>query len=129
MDLPEDELQWRFETSGGPGGQHANRSATRAVLAFDVAASRAFDEATRDRIVERLGGPLVVVEVDDTRSQWRNRQIAMERLIERLEAAAAEPPPPRRRTRPSIAARRRRMEEKRRRGERKRLRRPPGEEG
>jgi ribosome-associated protein len=127
MELPEEELVWRFETSGGPGGQHANRSATRAVVTFDVAASRSFDDATKERIISRLGST-VVVEVDESRSQWRNRQTALARLVERLEAAAQPPPPPRRATRPSAAERRRRVEEKRRRAERKRLRRPPADD-
>jgi ribosome-associated protein len=128
MDLPEDELHWRFETSGGPGGQHANRSATRAVLTFDVAASRALDADVRQRIIDRLGGPLVVIEVDETRSQWRNRQIAIDRMQARIEAAAAPAPPKRRPTRPSLAARMRRLAEKRRRSEKKRLRRPPADD-
>jgi ribosome-associated protein len=125
MDLPADELQWRFETSGGPGGQHANRSSTRAILTFDVSASRVFDDETRSLIVERLGQPIIVIEVDETRSQWQNRQTAVDRLKERLEAAAAPPPPRRRKTRPRLAIRRRRLAEKRQHGEKKRLRQPP----
>ena len=124
MDLPTDELQWRFETSGGPGGQHANRSATRAIVTFDVAASRILDDETRQRIVDGLG-TVVVVEADDTRSQWQNRQIAVERLLARLEEAAQPPPPPRAPTKPPPASRRKRVSDKRRLGEKKRLRQPP----
>lgn len=125
MNLPEDEFEWRFETSGGPGGQHANRAATRVVLRFDVAASRAFDDETKDRILSRIGDPVVVVSVDDSRSQHRNRVTAVQRLEARLAEAARPEPAERRPTKPSRAARRRRVESKRRRGQTKRLRRRP----
>ncbi len=125
--IPASELKWRFEPSGKPGGQHANRSATRAVLSFDVARSAAFDEAERNRILERLApaAGVIVVEADRSRSQWRNRRQARARLAERLREALAPPPPPRRPTRPSAAARRRRLDDKRRRAALKRRRRPP----
>jgi len=127
--VPAAELQWRFEPAGGPGGQHANRAATRAVLRFDVAGSRALDPSTRDRILARLGpaapGGVVTVVADEHRSQWRNRMEARARLAARLRAALAPEPPPRRPTRPRAAARARRLARKRARGEVKRLRRRP----
>jgi ribosome-associated protein len=99
------------------------------VLRFDLVASRAFDEASRELLMERLGsrltGGVLEVAADDTRSQWRNRQAARRRLAELLRSGLRPAPPPRRRTRPSGAARRRRIEAKRRRSETKRLRRPP----
>ncbi len=126
--IPAAELEWRFTTSGGPGGQHANRSATRAELTWDVTASGAVDEPTRQRLLGRIGtraaGGAVTVAVDETRSQWRNRSIARRRLAELLFDALREEAP-RRPTRPSRAARKRRLESKKRRGVVKRLRKPP----
>lgn len=118
--IPVAELTWRFTTSGGPGGQHANRSATRAEVTFDAARSGSLTENQRSRIVDRLGSP-VVVGADDHRSQTRNRQLALDRLRGKL-AEALHEDRPRRRTKPSRSARRRRVETKRRRGETKRLR-------
>jgi ribosome-associated protein len=119
--IPLDELEWRFSGSGGPGGQHANTSNTRVELVFDVARSPSLGPRERALLLERLG-PVVRVVVSDTRSQARNRELALERLRERL-AAALRRPRPRRPTTPSPATRRRRVEIKRRRGELKRQRR------
>ncbi|MEY2453816.1 MAG: ribosome-associated protein [Acidimicrobiaceae bacterium] len=121
--IPPDELEWRFSPSGGPGGQHANRSNTRVELRFDAEASPSLGPRQRTRIIERLG-PVVRVIVDAERSQLRNRVIAQERLAERLRAAL-HIEKPRRPTRPTEAAKRRRMDAKRRLGEKKRQRRPP----
>lgn len=115
------ELVWRFTPSGGPGGQHANRSATRAEVTFDVAASPSLDERQRQRLVDRLG-PVVVVSADDERSQLRNRRLAQDRLRLRL-ADALRVEPPRRPTRPSRGSVERRLDAKRRRAGVKRLRR------
>ena len=129
--IPAAELSWRFDTSGGPGGQHANRSATRAELVFDLVDSPAFDEASTALVLQRLGsrvaGGVVTVVVDDTRSQWRNRRLARRRMADLL-AEALRPLPVRRKTRPSGGSVRRRLEAKRRRSETKELRRRPGAE-
>jgi ribosome-associated protein len=122
--IPADELQWTFLPSGAPGGQHANRSATKVVLRFDPASSSAFDAVTRARILDRIGGMISVV-ADDTRSQWRNREIATHRLRQKIEEAIAPEPPPRTPTRPSRQSDEERLEEKHRQSERKRLRQPP----
>lgn len=126
--LPASELEWRFETSGGPGGQHANRSATRAVLSYDLGLSRVFDDDEKQRIANQLGSRVrdgvVVVAVDDSRSQWRNRQMARAKLRDMLRDARR-PAKRRRPTRPSGGSVRRRIENKRRRSEVKKLRRPP----
>jgi ribosome-associated protein len=119
--IPLDELEWRFSGSGGPGGQHANTSNTRVELRFDIAGSPSLGPRQRERLLERLG-PVVRVVVSDTRSQARNRELALDRLRERL-AAALRTTRARRPTVPSEAARRRRVEGKRRRGELKRHRR------
>ncbi len=75
ISIPADELQWTFSPAGGPGGQHANRSSTRVELRFDVGASRVFDDETRRRLLDKVGDdPVMLVTVDETRSQWRNRQ-------------------------------------------------------
>jgi ribosome-associated protein len=130
--IPAEELQERFDTSGGPGGQHANRSATRVELAFDLAASPSLPEAVKARLLERLGpraqGGVVRVVAVDSRSQWRNRQAARRRLAALL-SEALETSRERRPTRPSAAARVRRLAEKRHRSQAKRRRRPPDAAG
>lgn len=124
--IPGRELGWDFGPSGGPGGQHANRAHSRAELRFDVASSGAFNEAERlriaDKLKSRLRHGLLIVVADDQRSQWRNRQIARQRLKALLDDALAPDPPPRRATKPSRSARGRRMDNKRRRSQTKRLR-------
>jgi ribosome-associated protein len=119
--IPIDELEWRFSGSGGPGGQHANTSNTRVELRFDVARSPSLGPRERQLLLERLG-PVVRVVAADTRSQARNRELALERLRDRL-AAALRTPRARRPTGPSATARRRRVDAKRRRGQLKRQRR------
>lgn len=116
-----DELSWRFTPSGGPGGQHANRAATRAEVTFDVAGSTSLGEAQRARLVSRLG-PVVQVAADDERSQLRNRALALERLRQRL-AGALHQPRTRRPSRPSRGAVERRLQAKHHRSARKRERR------
>src|SRR2546429_9825584 len=121
--LPLSELEMRASRSSGPGGQHAQKSSTRVEAVFDVEASAALTEAQKRRVVARAG-PLLRAVAQDERSQLRNRELALERLVERLrEALRVE----RRRvpTNPSKAAKERRLEQKRRRGETKKLRRPP----
>ena len=121
--IPLAEVQIRASRSSGPGGQHANVTASRVEAVFDVAASRALDEEQKRRVSARCG-PVVRASAQDTRSQARNRELALERLRSRL-AAALTVPRARRATRPTRAARRRRLESKRRRSETKRLRRRP----
>jgi ribosome-associated protein len=125
--IPMHELEWRFTASGGPGGQHANTANTRVELRFDVAGSPSLGPRQRARLLERLG-PHVRVVVSDERSQARNRQLALDRLGQRLvEALRVERV--RRPTRPTAGAKERRLQSKRHQGERKRLRaRPPTEE-
>ena len=124
--IPLDELAWRFSASGGPGGQHANTSNTRAEVRFDVRASPSLGPRQRARLLERLG-PVVRVAASDERSQARNRQLALERLRSRL-ADALRVARPRRPTAPSKAARERRLRAKHRRGEVKRQRGRPDAE-
>lgn len=122
--IPRSEIVERFDTSGGPGGQHANKVATRVEMIFDAAASPSLTENQRARIVARCG-PVVRIGVDDTRSQARNRDLAARRMAERL-AAALVPPKRRRATRPTRGSQRRRLEAKKRRSELKSNRRKPG---
>lgn len=118
--IPEEELEWRFSGSGGPGGQHANRANTRVEVRFDVARSSALGPRQRARLVERLG-PVARAVAHDERSQARNRQLALERLRSRiLEALVVRPP--RRPTHPTAGSREARLQSKRRRAEVKRLR-------
>lgn len=120
VSVPVAELEWRFSSAGGPGGQHVNTSNTRAEVIFDAAGSPSLPDWARERIVTRLGATVTAV-AGDRRSQARNRELALERLSERL-AAALRVATPRRPTRPSKASQRRRLEEKRRRGDLKRRR-------
>lgn len=124
--LPLAEIELRASRSSGPGGQHANVTASRVEAVFDVRASRALDERQRRRLLERLG-PVVTAVAQDARGQARNRELALRRLAAKLAAALAVPPR-RRPTKPSRAARQRRLEQKRRVGERKRGRHRPGDE-
>jgi ribosome-associated protein len=121
--IPLAEVELRASRSSGPGGQHANVTASRVEAVFDVAASRSLDEEQKRRVRSRCG-PVVRASAQDTRSQARNRELALERLRERLASALAVQRP-RRATKPTAAARRRRLESKRRRSETKRLRRRP----
>jgi ribosome-associated protein len=117
------ELSWRFSRSGGPGGQHANTSDTKVEVRFDIAGSPSLGPRQRARLQERLGDEVRVV-VAEERSQARNREVAVERLSERL-AAALRVDPPRRRTKPTTASVNRRLEAKRRQAARKADRRRP----
>jgi ribosome-associated protein len=123
--LPLGEVRFRTSRSSGPGGQHAQKSETRVEALFDVEASEALTEAQKRRVVSRVG-PVVRAIAQDERSQLRNRELALERVVEQLRAALRV-----KRTRvptkPTAAARERRLEQKRRRSETKRLRREPGD--
>ncbi|NLF65791.1 MAG: aminoacyl-tRNA hydrolase [Chloroflexi bacterium] len=123
LSIPESELSFSFSTSGGPGGQHANRSATRAILSFDVYGSPSLSDGQRARILARLGNRIshegtMQISAGESRSQYQNRQEAIARFQALLERALR-PQKKRRPTRPSRAAQERRLEAKRRRGQRK----------
>ena len=124
INIPDNELEWRFGTSGGPGGQHANRSNTRAELTYDVAKSSALTREAKERVITKLGSVIRVVE-DGSRSQRRNRDVALQRLRTMVADAQAPGPPPRRPTRPSRRARTRRLNSKRFRSRLKENRRRP----
>jgi ribosome-associated protein len=123
VEVPLAEVELRTSRSSGPGGQHANVTASRVEAVFDVGASGALTEEQKRRVTARLG-PVVRATAQDTRSQTRNRELALERLRSRL-ASALVVQRPRRPTKPTPAARRKRAEGKRRRSEVKRARRPP----
>lgn len=121
--LPLSEIELRFSRSSGPGGQHANTSETRVEALLDVEGSSALSEPQKRRVVAKAGPTLRAV-AQDERSQWRNRELAVERLVDQLRSALKVE---RRRvaTKPSAAARQRRLDAKKRRSETKKLRRPP----
>jgi len=121
--LPRSEIDFRFSRSSGPGGQHAQKSDTRVEASFDVEASSALTEAQKRRVLAKAG-PVLRAVAQDERSQWRNRELATERLVESLRRAL-KVERRRRPTKPTKASRERRLESKRRRGDTKRLRRPP----
>lgn len=126
--IPNDELTLTFEPSGGPGGQHANKAATRAVLVWDVAGSHALGPRQRERVESRLSsrlrGGVLRLSSDRYRSQLRNREEVERRLAE-LVADALRPEKRRVATKPTRAAQEKRLESKRRRAETKRARRSP----
>jgi len=121
------EITLRTSRSSGPGGQHANVTASRVEAIFDVAASPSLSEAQRARLLERAG-PRIVAVAQDERSQARNRELALGRLAERVARALAVPRS-RHATRPTLASRTRRLETKQRAAQRKRERRPPPSDG
>jgi ribosome-associated protein len=121
--IPLREITIRASRSSGPGGQHANTTASRIEASFDVAASEALSDDQKKRIIGRLGARVVAV-AQDERSQTRNRELALERLAHRLAAALA-PRRPRHPTRPTRSSVTERLEAKRRQAERKRDRRRP----
>jgi ribosome-associated protein len=126
VEVPLSEVELRTSRSSGPGGQHANVTASRVEAVFDVEASRALDEEQKRRLIARLG-PVVRATAQDTRSQTRNRELALQRLRARL-ASALTVRRPRRATTPTAASRRKRMDAKRRRSDVKRARRRPDPE-
>jgi len=123
LSIPLSEIELRASRSSGPGGQHANVTASRIEAVFDVETSATLSDSQRARLLEKLG-PQVTAVAQDARSQARNRELALERLREKL-AAALRVPKKRRPTRPGRGARERRLERKRQRSERKRQRRRP----
>ena len=116
--IPLAEIELRTSRSSGPGGQHANVTASRVEAVFDVAASNTLGDAQKTRVTARLG-PRVTASAQDTRSQLRNRELALQRLADRL-AHALEVRRPRTATRPTKASKRRRLDAKKRRGDLKR---------
>ena len=123
VDIPLEEIELRASRSSGPGGQHANVTASRIEAVFDVRASNALTDEQKRRIMARCG-PRVTAVAQDARSQARNRELALERLRERLEKAL-HVPRSRRPTKPTKASRERRLDSKRRQSERKSARRRP----
>lgn len=121
--LPLSEVQLRVSRSSGPGGQHANTSETRVEAVFDVQGSSALSDVQKRRVLARAGPTLRAV-AQDERSQLRNRELAVDRLVERLREALRVQRP-RRPTKPTAASREKRLEEKRRRSQVKRLRKAP----
>jgi len=118
LSIPLTEIELRASRSSGPGGQHANVTASRVEAVFDVGASTTLDEAQRARLSERVGAVITAVS-QDARGQSRNRELALQRLAGKI-AAGLRVPRRRRATKPSRAARARRLEQKRRTGARKR---------
>jgi ribosome-associated protein len=131
VEIPANELHWRFSRASGPGGQSVNTTDSRVELSYDLAHSPALPAAQRDRAMgalqDRLVDGVITVVAAEHRSQWRNRQAALTRLQQILHDATAPPAPRRRPTRPSRAVGQRRLDAKRRRGDTKRLRQPPGD--
>ena len=123
VEVPLSEIKVRASRSSGPGGQHANVTASRVEAVFDVASSSALTEAQKRRVIGKLG-PRVTAVAQDARGQARNRELALERLRQRL-ASALHVPRSRRSTKPTKASRERRLEQKRRTSQRKATRRRP----
>ncbi len=127
LSIPLAEIELRASRSSGPGGQHANVTESRIEAVFDVEASATLDESQKGRLLERAGRVVTAV-AQDARSQARNRELALQRLAEKIVAGLVVRRR-RRPTKPSRSSRKRRLEKKRRIGERKRTRqRPTGED-
>lgn len=129
VELPEQELEFRFILASGPGGQNVNKVATAVQLRFDVRASPSLPEPVRERLLQLAGNRvskdgILLITAKRHRTQERNRQDALERLRDLLRRASR-PPKPRRKTRPSKAAREKRMQAKRQQSDKKRARRSP----
>jgi ribosome-associated protein len=124
--LPLSEIELRVSRSSGPGGQHAQKSSTRVEAVFDVARSEALTDVQKRRVIGRIG-PVLRSVAQDERSQFRNRELAIARLVEKLRGALFVP---RRRvaTKPTAGARERRLAQKKRRSRAKQLRRPPAQD-
>jgi ribosome-associated protein len=126
VSIPRSEIELRFSRSSGPGGQHAQKTETRAEAIFEVERSTGLTDSQKRRVIARAG-PILRAVSQDERSQWRNRELAIERVVDALrEALKVERR--RRPTKPTAAAKQRLREQKRRRSETKRLRRPPGDD-
>jgi ribosome-associated protein len=126
LTIPADEIELRVTTSGGPGGQHANRSLTRVVASFRVEDSRALSDGDKQRVVDSLG-TVVRTSASRFRSQGQNRSAALDQLGQKLAVALA-PRTPRRATKPTKGAKIRRVDEKKARGRLKVQRRRPDDE-
>jgi ribosome-associated protein len=126
LTIPADEIELRVTTSGGPGGQHANRSLTRVVASFRVEDSRALSDGDKQRVVDSLG-TVVRSSASRFRSQGQNRSAALDQLGQKLAVALA-PRTPRRATKPTKGAKIRRVDEKKARGRLKVQRRRPDDE-
>lgn len=129
VEIPEDELSWRFSRSSGPGGQSVNTADSRVELSLDVEGSRSLPERLRDRaltaLAHRLVDGVLTVTASEFRSQHRNRQAARARMAALLTEATAPPAPTRRPTRPTRGSKERRLAGKKRRGRTKAMRRRP----
>jgi len=123
VSIPRSEIELRFSRSSGPGGQHAQKTETRAEAVFDVESSVALTDAQKRRVITKAG-PVLRAVAQDERSQWRNRELAIERVVGELRDAL-KVERKRRPTKPTRESKERRLEQKRRRSETKRLRRPP----
>ncbi|HWI23132.1 MAG TPA: alternative ribosome rescue aminoacyl-tRNA hydrolase ArfB [Baekduia sp.] len=127
VSVPIEDVLLRASRSSGPGGQHANVTASRIEAIFYVDSCQALSDAQKRRIIERAG-PVVRAIAQDARSQLRNRELALQRLEDKL-AVALKCEAPRVKTKPSRAAKRRRVDAKKQRGQTKANRRPPTENG
>jgi len=121
--IPDAELEWKYTTSGGPGGQHANKASTRVQLSWSIVDSPTVSQGVRARLMSKLGD-VVRADVDDHRSQLRNKDIAMERLGDKVKAALVTKRK-RRATKPTRGSQRRRLEGKKRKSHTKKLRQKP----
>ncbi len=133
LTIPASEVEITFARSGGPGGQHVNKTETKAHLRWNLATSAVLDDETRKRLQEKLERRIttrgeIVVASDRYRDQRRNVDEAIKRLVEMIQEALKRERP-RKATKPTRASKRRRLDEKRRRGETKRMRKPPSRDG
>lgn len=127
--IPQAELEFSVSRSGGPGGQHVNKTSTRVTLSWDISRSQAISEQQRERLLLKLEHRItqehqLQVHVDETRSQYRNRELALQRLAE-IVVAALHVPKPRKKTKPSRSSQKKRLDKKTQRGQIKQARKKP----
>ncbi len=124
--IPAAELQWRFSRASGAGGQHVNKVEKAVELVFDLTASKVIGPFRKQRIIDQIGSRLIGgclrVSVSEQRSQFQNRQLALQRLADLLREGLKPPPKTRKPTKPSRGAKKRRMEDKKQRGQIKKAR-------
>jgi len=132
LTIPSAELSWHFTRSTGPGGQHVNTSDSRVELSWSISASRSLSAWQRQRLLDKFATRLIagtiVVKASEERSQWRNRQIAMEKLGRLVDQGLRPDAPQRKATKPTRGSQRRRLNAKSNRSVTKQLRRKPGQD-
>ena len=126
LEIPANEIQWRFSRSSGAGGQNVNKTDSRVEIIFDVCQSKALTPYQKHRISSqdesKLVNGCICIAVQDKRTQYQNRQLAVNRLTSTLRDLLTPPPKKRRETIPTRSSQKKRVDSKKKRGELKKNR-------